>query len=103
MEEKGSDVNLATHLLHDAWAGRYDAALVFSQDTDLLEPLRLARHELGKRVEVVVLDGRKPGKLALSGSYQHHLTPARLAAAQFPDSVPFGKRGKIAQKPAEWF
>src|SRR6266478_3708251 len=33
--EKGSDVKLATHLLHDAWTGAFEAAAVISNDTDL--------------------------------------------------------------------
>ena len=49
-EEKGSDVNLAVHLLNDGWHGRYDVALVLSQDTDLIEPLRIASQELGKTI-----------------------------------------------------
>jgi hypothetical protein len=39
-EEKGSDVNLATHLLHDAHMGRFDVAGVISNDSDLLEPIK---------------------------------------------------------------
>jgi hypothetical protein len=38
-EEKGSDVNLATHLLHDAHMGRFEVAVVLSNDSDLLEPI----------------------------------------------------------------
>ena len=34
MEEKGSDVNVAAHLLNNAWKGRFDAAAVASSDTD---------------------------------------------------------------------
>jgi uncharacterized LabA/DUF88 family protein len=45
-EEKGSDVNLATHLLHDAHMGRFDVAVVVSNDSDLLEPIRIVRQEL---------------------------------------------------------
>jgi hypothetical protein len=41
MEEKGSDVNLAVHLVNDAWAGRFDAAVVVSNDTDLVVPIRI--------------------------------------------------------------
>jgi hypothetical protein len=48
-EEKGSDVNLATHLLHDAHLGRFDIAVVVSNDSDLLEPIKIVRHELHKR------------------------------------------------------
>ncbi|MGQ0665020.1 MAG: NYN domain-containing protein [Pseudomonadota bacterium] len=60
-EEKGSDVNLATYLVHDGWKNRYDAALVMSQDTDLVEPIRIVRQELNKIVGLVWLDGRQPG------------------------------------------
>jgi len=102
MEEKGSDVNLASYLIHDAWAGRFDVALVYSQDTDLLEPIRIVKEELHKPVGIVVLDGRKPGKLAQTASFQRHLTPGRLAASQLPSSVSFGNKGKTADCPAEW-
>lgn len=37
-EEKGSDVNLASHLIRDGFLGRYDVAVVLSKDTDLREP-----------------------------------------------------------------
>jgi uncharacterized LabA/DUF88 family protein len=52
-EEKGSDVNLATHLLHDAHRGRFDVAVVISNDSDLLEPIRIVRRELGKSVGIL--------------------------------------------------
>lgn len=44
-EEKGSDVNLAVHLLNDAWLNKYDCAVVISNDSDLAEPLRLVREQ----------------------------------------------------------
>ena len=47
MEEKGSDVNLAVHLVNDAWAGRFEAAAVLSNDTDLVEPIRIVTQERG--------------------------------------------------------
>lgn len=40
-EEKGSDVNLAVHLLNDAWLDHYDCAVVVSNDSDLAEDLYL--------------------------------------------------------------
>ena len=45
-EEKGSDVNLAVHLLHDGHLGRYDAAVVISNDSDLKLPVDLARQRV---------------------------------------------------------
>jgi hypothetical protein len=101
-EEKGSDVNLATYLVHDAWRDLFDVAVVLSQDTDLNEPVRIVRDEIGKSIGVFVLDGKAPGTLCSFGSFTRQITHSRLAAAQFPDKVPFGSRGKVVERPAEW-
>ena len=42
-EEKGSDVNVASHLLVDALSGQIDAAVVVSNDSDLKYPVQLVR------------------------------------------------------------
>lgn len=52
LEEKGSDVNLASYLLRDALAG-FRNALVISGDTDLLTPIRFAM-DAGMNVRVVI-------------------------------------------------
>ncbi len=49
MEEKGSDVNLAAHMLNDAWKGMFDTAAVISNDTDLVTPIRMVTAERGYR------------------------------------------------------
>jgi hypothetical protein len=48
-----SDVNLATHLLHDAHMGRFDVAVVISNDSDLLEPIKIVREHLGKKAGIL--------------------------------------------------
>ena len=53
MEEKGSDVNLAVHLLNDAWRNIYDTAIVVSNDQDLIEAFRLVIEVVGKKVIVL--------------------------------------------------
>jgi hypothetical protein len=101
-EEKGSDVNLAAFLLHDGWQGKYDTALVLSQDTDLCEPMRMVSRDLGKPVGLVVLDGSQPnGRLRAVSSFVRHLTPGRLAAAQFADPTP-DRSGRLVHKPVTW-
>jgi hypothetical protein len=65
-EEKGSDVNVATHLLLDVLGGDVDAAIVVSNDGDLELPLRLAR----QRVPVGCLN---PGPKPLAGKLKGHL------------------------------
>ncbi len=95
-------MNLATYLVHDAWRGLFDVAVVLSQDTDLNKPVRIVRDEIGKSVGTFILDGKAPGKLSTFGSFTRHITHADLAAAQFPDKVSFGTRGKVVERPAEW-
>ena len=101
-EEKGSDVNLASHLLFDAWQGRMDTALVLSQDTDLLEPMRLLSQEIKMPISLVWLDGKQPGKNHRNVvSFIRHATPARLSSAQFPNRL-MGKNGHVIEKPTGW-
>lgn len=53
-EEKGSDVNLATHLPLDAAAGDFEAALVVTNDSDLCEPIAQVQERYGLQVGVVL-------------------------------------------------
>ena len=46
-EEKGSDVNLASMLLSDAFRGEFEAAIVLSNDSDLVLPIKIVTEELG--------------------------------------------------------
>lgn len=99
MEEKGSDVNLAAHLLNDAWKGSFEAAAVFSNDTDLIEPIRMVAVERAKPVSVVC-----PGRWAMAqglqrvATHQRHIRKAMLVASQFPDPIP----GTTIRKPTGW-
>lgn len=51
-EEKGSGVNLATHLVGDGFRNEYELAVLVTNDSDLLEPIRIVRHELGLKVGI---------------------------------------------------
>ena len=55
LEEKGSDVNVASHLLLDVLQGSIDAAIVISNDSDLAFPLKQAR----ARVPVGLINPQK--------------------------------------------
>lgn len=59
-EEKGSDVNVATHLLTDVLTGSVDAAIAITNDSDLALPLRIAR----QHVPVGVINPQKTKPLA---------------------------------------
>lgn len=94
-EEKGSDVNLATWLLLDAFHRDYEAAIVISNDSDLAEPVYQVRKAFG--VKVVTLHplpaappGRTPHpnyKLVRAASKSIILDAATLPLYQFPDTL----------------
>ena len=52
-DEKGSDVNLATQLLNDAYQKDMECAVVISNDSDLEEPVRIVHSELHMRVGIL--------------------------------------------------
>jgi len=99
MEEKGSDVNLAAHLLNDAWKGVFEAAVVISNDTDLVTPIQMVSVERSKPV-FVVCPGRwqMAPQLERVASFKRHIRRAMLSASQFPNPIP----GTTIAKPADW-
>lgn len=100
-EEKGSDVNLATHLLHDAHKNRYDVAIVISNDSDLLEPIKLVRSDLGKQVGILNPQ-KNPSRAILPHiDFIKQIRPGPLSASQFPNQIT-DKNGHIISKPNSW-
>jgi hypothetical protein len=86
-EEKGSDVNLATHLVHDAHMGRFDAAVVISNDSDLLEPLKIVRQELRKTVGVLNPHPHPSRALLPHTDFIKQIRSGVLKASQFPSTM----------------
>jgi hypothetical protein len=91
-EEKGSDVNVAAHLLLDILEYRIDAAVVISNDSDLKFPIQRAR----ERVPVgTVNPSRSPiaGRLrgtpatGVGNHWWYQLTAADFRACQLPDPI----------------
>ncbi len=84
-EEKGSDVNLATALLRDAYEECFDKAVVVSGDSDLLTPVLIVKNRLNKPVGILNPQKRPCRVLKQAASFYKELTPAILAASQFPE------------------
>lgn len=61
VEEKGSDVNLATYLLMDGYENDYEKAAVISNDSDLALPIRMVRDRLNLPV-IAVNPNLRPNK-----------------------------------------
>jgi uncharacterized LabA/DUF88 family protein len=99
-EEKGSDVNLATHLLCDAFRDNFDVAAVISNDTDLEEPLRVVKEEIGKGLVLLHPSKYASGNLGKYATAVRRLRAGALKAAQFPDELT-DSIGTF-RKPASW-
>lgn len=86
-EEKGSDVNLATYLLLDAFRKDCDTAVVISNDSDLKLPIEVAQDELG--IDVGVVNPHPPNKRshALRPSFFKQIRQGALKTSQFPPSL----------------
>lgn len=100
-EEKGSDVNLGSHLLNDAFTGQFQVAAVITNDTDLVEPIRIATQQHGKTVGLLSPVPKPADTLRKFSSFCLHIRDNHLAAAQFPDEV-VAKSGRLVEKPADW-
>lgn len=99
-EEKGSDVNLATHLVHDAHLDRFDIGVVISNDSDLLAPIRLIRSELGKKVGVLNPQKNPSRAILPHVDFFKQIRSGVLRDSQFPDTLT-DKHGTIT-KPPRW-
>jgi uncharacterized LabA/DUF88 family protein len=83
-EEKGSDVNIATHLLADGFRDNYELAVIVSNDSDLLEPMKFVTRELGK--PVVLNPHKYPSVEVLHNAlFVKQIRKSVLANSLFPD------------------
>ncbi|MDD4794638.1 MAG: NYN domain-containing protein [Dehalococcoidales bacterium] len=104
MEEKGSDVNLATYLLVDGYEDDYEQALIISNDSDLALPINMIREKLQKPVGIVNpnIDCKEhtPIELKDSATFMRQIRLATLKKCQFPATLHDNKG--IISKPPGW-
>ena len=99
-EEKGSDVNLATHLLIDGFDNSYELAVVLSNDSDLLEPIKVVTQRLGKPVGILNPHRSPSAALLPHVRFVKQIRRGVLAHSQFP-TVMTDPRGTFS-KPVGW-
>jgi hypothetical protein len=100
-EEKGSDVNIATHLINDGYKKLYEAAVLVTNDSDLLEPIKIVRKELGLPVGILNPHKNPTSRvLAQHASFVRQIRQGVLVASQFPDELT-DAHGRF-HKPTSW-
>jgi hypothetical protein len=100
-EEKGSDVNLGAYLVSDAARGRFEKAIVISNDSDLTDAITLARlfrDDIG-----IVNPHDKPTSrhLGSAAKFEIPFRPSSLRSLQLPEVVK-DARGREIHRPREW-
>lgn len=101
VQEKGSDVKLATQLLLDSMDGLADTYVVVSSDSDLAEPIKAVTSRFGARVAVVYPRDESTKLLEQSGiAFSLYLHPSVVARNQLPDVVQAGT--KVVRRPRAW-
>ncbi len=103
-EEKGSDVNLAVDLIADGCAGRYEQAVVISNDSDLGRAVKIVAKMYELPVVVVnpfYRNNKPPAKaLVKHASAKRTLRARALKRCQFPETIQ--SKGKKIIKPSAW-
>lgn len=100
-EEKGSDVNLALHVLNDAWLDRYDCAVIVSNDSDLATALEMVKTRHNKKIGIITPGAplRKTSwALEQHANFVRTIRVSALRQAQLPQTIP----GTGLHKPAGW-
>lgn len=101
-EEKGSDVNLAVHLVHDAHRRFNDmeSAIIISNDSDLASALSILRDEIGLNVGVLSPYPRVTDRLRDASTFRKCITAVHLRNSQLPN--PIHHEGRVIRKPSSW-
>ena len=101
-EEKMTDVNIATEMLVDSFNDKFDTALLFSADSDLVAPVNRIKHMFPQRRIIVFFPpNRFSSNLSRSADVQLSLGRGLLAKSQFPETV-IKPDGFILKRPLQW-
>jgi len=86
-EEKGTDVNIASHLVNDAHHMLFEKAVVISNDSDLVTPIRIVTSEINLPVTIVSPFDRNSIQLKDVATDVKHLRNGLLRVSQFPEKL----------------
>lgn len=99
-EEKGSDVNIAAHMINDGYKGLYQVAVLMTNDSDLVEPVKIIRQELNLVVAVLNPHKKPSYELRKHASFVKPIRKGVLKVSQFPPVLEDAKG--TFHKPSSW-
>lgn len=101
-KEKKTDVNIATHLLIDAYEGKYDVAFLISGDSDLVPPIQHVKRLFpNKEIIAAFPPSRSSSEISKNTNSSFKIGYNKLKKCQLP-FVLENKYGDIIRKPNNW-
>jgi uncharacterized LabA/DUF88 family protein len=104
-QEKRTDVNLATHLVADAFDDQFDTFLICTADSDLIPAVNYVQERFKKRFFLIDPPRRHSDELAEIADGHLRSNKQFFRQSQLPDPVEYvTRRGKTKRihKPASW-
>ena len=100
--EKMTDVNIATHIIIDAFHDKYDTAILISGDSDLVPPIKAVHQNFpNKVVSVFFPPNRHNNTVAGAAKGSQIIGRKKLSDSQFEENVK-KRDGFILHKPTDW-
>jgi len=101
-KEKMTDVNIATHIIMDAYKDSYDMAMLISGDSDLVPPIKAVHENFSnKRVFVAFPPKRHNSSMALVAKGSMIVGRKKLVDSQFDEEV-ISRTGYKLKRPETW-
>ena len=101
-EEKKTDVNIASHMLVDAFTDQYDVAYLVSGDSDLVPPIEMIKmHQPIRRVIVAFPPARQSAELKRVAHSFFWINEQHLRLSQLPDTIT-KPNGHQLVRPERW-
>lgn len=101
-KEKMTDVNIATHLIMDAYKDFYDAAMLISGDSDLVPPIRAVHENFqNKRVFIAFPPKRHNVSMSAVAKGSFIIGKKKLKDCQFDPEIK-KEDGYILRIPEQW-
>lgn len=101
-EEKKTDVNIASHMLVDAFTDQFDVAYLVSGDSDLVPPIQMIKqYQPTKQILVAFPPSRQSGDLKTAAHGHFWINEQKLRLSQLPDPVT-KPNGHQLTRPSTW-
>jgi uncharacterized LabA/DUF88 family protein len=86
-EEKGTDVNLAAHLVADAYKQSFETAIVVSNDSDLAGAVKIVTQDVGLKVGILSPHETFNRELAKYATFKILVRETAIMKSQFPSTL----------------